>query len=60
VSPTDAQKLGGGVIIEVAVIECLQRLVEELYGKTFGKLVFCKRPLSLGDAHWARLFVGFR
>ena len=59
-SPTDAQELGGAVIVEVAAIECLQRLVEELYGKAFGKLVFCKPPLSLGDAHRDRLFVGPR
>ena len=60
VSPTDAQELGGGVRIEVAAVESVERLVEELYGKAFGKLVFCKRPLSLGDAHRARLFVGLR
>ena len=60
VSTTDAQELGGGVRIEIAAVESVRRLVEELSGKTFGELMFCTRPLSLGGARRARLFVGLR
>jgi hypothetical protein len=30
VSPTDTQELGGGVRVELAAVECVQGLVEEL------------------------------
>ncbi len=46
VSPTDAQELGGGVRVEITAVEGGERLLEELQGETFGKLVFCKRPLN--------------
>ena len=46
-SPTDAQELGGGVRVELAAVEGGERLVEELQGEAFGKLMFCKRPLNL-------------
>jgi len=60
VSPTDAQELGGGVRVEVAAVESVERLVEELQSETFGELMFCKRPLSRGGAPRARLFVALR
>ena len=43
VSAADAQELGGGVGIEVAAVEGFERVMEELYGKAFGQLVFCTR-----------------
>jgi hypothetical protein len=45
-SPTDAQELGGGVRVDLAAVEGREGLVEELQSETFGKLVFCKRPLN--------------
>lgn len=45
-SPADAQELGGGVRVEIAAVEAGERLMEELQGEAFGKLVFCKRPFN--------------
>src|SRR6267142_4791208 len=46
VSTTDAQQLGGGVRVQVAAVESVERLVEERQGEAFGELMFFKRPLS--------------
>ena len=60
VSTADAQELGGGVRAQVAAVESVEGLVQERYGETFGKLMFCKGPLSRSGARRARLFVGLR
>ena len=54
VRPTDAQELGGGVRVQVAAVESVERLVKELEGETFGELMFCKRPLICGVARRAK------
>ena len=60
VGPADAQELGGGVRVQVAAVESVERLVEELEGEAIGELMFCKRPLIGGAVGRARLFVGLR
>jgi len=60
VSTTDAQQLGGGVRVQVAAVESVERLVEERQGEAFGELMFFKQPVSPGVARRARLFVGLR
>ena len=45
-SPTDAQELGRRVRVEIAAVEAAKRLVKELQGEAFGKLVFCKWPFN--------------
>jgi len=57
---TEAQELSGGFRVEVAVIESIERLVDELRCEAFGKLMFCMGPLSPRRARRARLFVGLR
>jgi len=46
VSATDAQELGGGVRVEVAAVESVERLVEEAESQAFGELMFFKVALS--------------
>jgi len=58
VGATDAQELGGGVWIEVAAVESVERLVEEAEGEAFCELMFCMVPLSARPARRASLFVG--
>jgi len=45
-SSTDAQELSGGVRVEISAVEAGERLVEELQGEAFGKLMFCKRGFN--------------
>jgi len=57
VSATDAQELGGGVRVEVAAVESVERLVEEAESQAFGELMFFKVALSAQPVRRASLFV---
>ena len=46
VRPANAQELSGGVRVQIAAIKSVERLVEKLYGETFGELMFCKRTVE--------------
>lgn len=46
VGATEAQELSGGFRVEAAMVESVERLVEELGCEAFGELMFCMGPLS--------------
>jgi hypothetical protein len=56
----DIQKLGGAVGVEFALVEGVQRLLEERQGDALEELAFCIARLDASGTRSARLFVGLR
>ena len=55
---TDAQELGGGVGVDVAAVERVERMVEESEGDAFSQLIFFMWKWNVKSARRASLFVG--
>ena len=55
---TDAQELGGGVGVDVAAVERVERMVEESEGDAFSQLIFFMGKWNVKSARRASLFVG--
>ena len=51
VGAADAQQLGGGEGVQVATLEGVEGLTEELRGEAAGELAFFKRPSKRARAH---------